>query len=84
MMAARWRTAVEVLYEDDGFKPEVGKQKTEKLIESDKVDFISATSGRTCCWRAQPVVDSKPHGHRQRGSLADRRELCSPYVFSTS
>ena len=31
---------VEVIYEDDGFKPEVGKQKTEKLIESDKVDFI--------------------------------------------
>ncbi len=24
---------VEVIYEDDGFKPEVGKQKTEKLIE---------------------------------------------------
>ena len=30
---------VEVIYEDDGFKPEVGKQKTDKLIESDKVDF---------------------------------------------
>src|SRR6202158_4182766 len=32
---------VEVIYEDDGFKPEVGKQKTEKLIQSDKVDFIA-------------------------------------------
>jgi branched-chain amino acid transport system substrate-binding protein len=32
---------VEVIYEDDQIKPEVGKQKTEKLIESDKVDFIS-------------------------------------------
>src|SRR5471032_1256481 len=31
---------VEVIYEDDGFKPEVGVQKTQKLIESDKVDFI--------------------------------------------
>ena len=31
---------VEVVYEDDTFKPEVGKQKTDKLIESDKVDFI--------------------------------------------
>src|ERR671926_1670721 len=31
---------VEVIYEDDQQKPEVGKQKTEKLIESDKVDFI--------------------------------------------
>src|SRR5690242_20569947 len=32
---------VEVIYEDDTLKPEVGKQKTEKLIESDKVDFVS-------------------------------------------
>src|SRR5262245_4038314 len=31
---------VEVLYEDDQQKPDVGKQKTDKLIESDKVDFI--------------------------------------------
>src|SRR5438552_18836662 len=31
---------VEVIYEDDGQKPDVGKQKTEKLIQSDKVDFI--------------------------------------------
>src|SRR5262249_36290555 len=31
---------VEVVYEDDQQKPEVGKQKTEKLIESDHVDFI--------------------------------------------
>src|SRR6516162_10669681 len=30
----------EVVYEDDQQKPEVGKQKTDKLIESDKVDFI--------------------------------------------
>ena len=32
---------VEVIYEDDAQKPDVGKQKTEKLIESDKVDFIA-------------------------------------------
>src|SRR6476619_1623195 len=31
---------VEVIYEDDTIKPEVGKQKTDKLIESDKVDFM--------------------------------------------
>jgi len=29
-----------VIFEDDGFKPEIGKQKTEKLVASDKVDFI--------------------------------------------
>ena len=32
---------VEVLFEDDGFKPEIGKQKTEKLVKKDKVDFMS-------------------------------------------
>jgi len=31
---------VEVIYEDDQQKPEVGRQKTEKLIQSDKVDFV--------------------------------------------
>src|SRR3978361_2012672 len=32
---------VEVIYEDDQQKPDVGKQKTEKLVQSDKVDFIA-------------------------------------------
>ena len=31
---------VEVIYEDDQTKPDVGLQKTQKLIESDKVDFM--------------------------------------------
>jgi branched-chain amino acid transport system substrate-binding protein len=32
---------VEVIYEDDSFKPDVGKQKSEKLVQQDKVDFVS-------------------------------------------
>jgi len=32
---------IEVLFEDDGFKPEVGKQKTDKLVKRDDVDFIA-------------------------------------------
>ena len=32
---------VEVIYEDDRQKPDVGKQKTEKLVQSDHVDFIA-------------------------------------------
>src|SRR5262245_22314209 len=31
---------VEVIYEDDQTRPEVGVQKTKKRIESDKVDFV--------------------------------------------
>ena len=31
---------VKVIYEDDTFKPAVGKQKTEKLVKKDKVHFV--------------------------------------------
>lgn len=30
-----------VIYEDDGFKPEIGKQKTDKLVDQDDVDFVA-------------------------------------------
>lgn len=33
--------AVEVIFEDDGFKPEIGKQKTAKLVKKDGVDFVA-------------------------------------------
>ncbi|MBT3640695.1 MAG: ABC transporter substrate-binding protein, partial [Acidiferrobacteraceae bacterium] len=32
---------VEFIVEDDGFKPEIGKQKTDKLVKQDDVDFIT-------------------------------------------
>lgn len=32
---------IEIIYEDDGFKPEIGKQKTDKLVKKDKVDFVA-------------------------------------------
>lgn len=32
---------IEMIYEDDGFKPEIGKQKTDKLVKQDKVDFVT-------------------------------------------
>jgi branched-chain amino acid transport system substrate-binding protein len=32
---------VEVIVEDDGLKPEIGKQKTEKLVQKDKVDIVT-------------------------------------------
>ncbi len=32
---------VDLIAEDDGFRPEVGKQKTEKLVAKDNVDFIT-------------------------------------------
>ncbi len=32
---------VEFIVEDDGFKPEIGKQKTDKLVKQDDVDFVA-------------------------------------------
>src|SRR5450756_1685703 len=77
---------VEVIYEDDGFKPEVGKQKTEKLIESDKVDFISGYIWSNVLLASiKPVVDSKTFLIiANAGPSQVAGELCSPYVFSTS
>ncbi len=32
---------IEILFEDDGFKPEIGKQKADKLVKRDNVDFVT-------------------------------------------
>ncbi len=32
---------VELIIEDDGFKPEIGKQKTDKLVKQDDVHFVA-------------------------------------------
>ncbi len=32
---------IDIIFEDDGFKPEIGKQKTDKLVKSDDVDFVT-------------------------------------------
>ena len=77
---------VEVIYEDDQQRPDVGKQKTDKLIELDKVDFIvgyiwsnvllssikSAVDAKTF------LITSNAGPHQIAG------EQCSPYIFSTS
>lgn len=77
---------VEVIYEDDQQKPEVGKQKTEKLIESDKVDFISGYIWSNVVLASlKPVVDSKTFLIvSNAGASQIAGELCSPYTFSTS
>jgi branched-chain amino acid transport system substrate-binding protein len=77
---------VEVIYEDDGFKPEVGKQKTEKLIESDKVDFLVGYIWSNVLLASyKPAIDSKTIIiSANAGPHQIAGELCSPYFFSTS
>jgi branched-chain amino acid transport system substrate-binding protein len=77
---------VEVIYEDDTQKPDVGVQKTQKLIESDKVDFIVGYIWSNVLLASlKPLVDSKTITVvTNAGASAFAGELCSPYVFSTS
>jgi branched-chain amino acid transport system substrate-binding protein len=77
---------VEVIYEDDQQKPEVGRQKTEKLIESDKVDFIVGYIWSNVLLASlKPAVDSRTFLIiANAGPSQIAGELCSPYVFSTS
>ena len=77
---------VEVIYEDDQVKPEVGVQKVQKLIESDKVDFIVGIIWSNVLIAAlKPIVDSKTFTVvTNAGASQLSGEMCSPYVFSTS
>jgi branched-chain amino acid transport system substrate-binding protein len=77
---------VQVIYEDDGFKPEVGKQKTDKLIESDKVDFLTGYIWSNVLLASlKSAVDSKTFLiTANAGPSQIAGELCSPYVFSSS
>src|SRR5580704_17618053 len=77
---------VEVIYEDDTQKPDVGVQKTQKLIESDHVDFIAGYIWSNVLLASlKTAVDSQTFlisANAGPSQLAG--ELCSPYVFSTS
>src|SRR5436190_1482895 len=77
---------VEVIYEDDQQKPELGVQKTQKLIESDKVDFIVGYIWSNVLLASlKPAVDSKTFLiTANAGPHQIAGEQCSPYVFSTS
>jgi branched-chain amino acid transport system substrate-binding protein len=77
---------VEVVYEDDQQKPDIGVQTTQKLIESDKVDFIVGYIWSNVALASlKPLVDSKTITVvANAGASQLSGELCSPYVFSTS
>jgi branched-chain amino acid transport system substrate-binding protein len=77
---------VEVIYEDDQIKPDVGLQKTQKLIESDKVDFVVGYIWSNVLLASlKQLVDTKTMTVvANAGASQLAGELCSPYVFSTS
>jgi branched-chain amino acid transport system substrate-binding protein len=77
---------IQMIYEDDQQKPDVGKQKTEKLIQSDHVDFIVGYNWSNVLLASlKPAVDSKTFLIGiNAGPSQLAGELCSPYVFLTS
>ena len=77
---------VEVIYEDDQQKPEVGRQKSEKLVQSDKVDFVVGYIWSNVLLASlKPVIDSETFLiSSNAGPHQIAGELCSPFFFSTS
>ena len=77
---------VEMIFEDDGFKPEIGKQKTDKLVQKDNVDFVAGyiwshvlLASRKSVLDAGKFLISSNAGPSQ---LAGK--LCNKNFFSTS
>ena len=77
---------VEMIYEDDALKPDIGKQKTEKLIQSDKVDIVTGyiSSGVLLASLKTAVDAEKFIISPNAGPSQIAGELCSPWFFSTS
>ena len=77
---------VEVIYEDDQQKPEVGKQKTDKLIEADHVDFLTGyVFSNVLLASLLPAVNAKTFIiSANAGPSQIAGEQCSPYFFSVS
>jgi branched-chain amino acid transport system substrate-binding protein len=73
---------VRMFYEDDALQPELGKQKTEKLILEDKVDFLVGYNYSNVLLAAfKPAMDSKTFLLSISGPQQLAGNLCSPYFF---
>jgi branched-chain amino acid transport system substrate-binding protein len=77
---------VEVIYEDDGLKPDIGKQKTEKLLQSDKVNVLTGfIASNVLLASIKSAVDAETFIiSPNAGPSQIAGELCSPWFFSTS
>jgi branched-chain amino acid transport system substrate-binding protein len=77
---------VEVVYENDEQRPDVGRQKTEKLIQSDRVNFVVGYIWSNVLLASlKPVIDSQTFLiSANAGPSQIAGEQCSPFYFSTS
>jgi len=77
---------INLIYADDGFKPETGKQVTDKLVQQDNVDFVAGyiwshilLASRNSVLDAGKILISANAGPSQMAG-----ELCDKNFFSTS
>lgn len=77
---------VEVIYEDDTFKPDVGKQKTEKLVKRDRVNFVTGYIwSHVLLASYKSVIGKGPFLiSANAGPSQIAGKLCSEDFFSTS
>ena len=77
---------VNLIMEDDGFKPDVGKQKTDKLVKQDDVDFVAGYIwSHVLLASAKSVLDADKFlisANAGPSQIAGKR--CHPNFFSTS
>ena len=81
------RRPFEIVYEDDQFKPDVGKQKSEKLVQQDKVNFIAGYIWSNVLLASlKPVTDEGDTIliSANAGPSQIAGELCNKNFFSTS
>jgi branched-chain amino acid transport system substrate-binding protein len=78
--------SVEIIFEDDGFKPETGKQKTDKLVQQDNVPIVAGyiwsnvllASMKTVFDEGRFLISSNAGPSQVAGNL------CNQNFFSTS
>jgi len=78
--------SVEILFEDDGFKPEIGKQKTDKLVQQDDVPIVAGYIwSHVLLASAKSVLDAgKFLISSNAGPSQLAGKLCNKNFFSTS
>ncbi|MEM8812485.1 MAG: ABC transporter substrate-binding protein [Pseudomonadota bacterium] len=77
---------VNLIMEDDGFKPEIGKQKTDKLVKQDDVDFVAGFIWSHVLMASQKTVldAGKFLISANAGPSQIAGKLCNENFFSTS
>ena len=79
-------TQLELIFADDGFKPEVGKQATDRLVKQDNVDFVAGYIwSHVLLASRKSVLDAgKFLITANAGPSPMAGKLCHPDTFSTS